>query len=68
MTRSRLLAEGPLVVEARGSIVELSPAVTEGPRLVEIVRTPSPAHATCAVVACVLQRPFFGSRAFAVRA
>lgn len=58
MTGRKLLAEHPMIMEAKGAIVELSAAV-KGPRVIELVRTPSEAHATCAVCMCVLRRGFF---------
>jgi len=54
-----LLASGPMMIEAKGPIVELSRAVGDGPRLIQLIKTPSPAHAVCAVCWCVSKRGVF---------
>jgi hypothetical protein len=59
MKPPRLLADGPMMMEAKGAIVELSRAAGDGPRLIQLIKTPSPAHATCAVVQCVCRRALF---------
>jgi hypothetical protein len=61
MKPPKLLADGPMMMEAKGAIVELSRADGFGtrPRLIQLIKTPSPAHATCAVVRCVCRRAFF---------